>query len=272
MADPFRIEGPAVISFSGGRTSAYMLWRILNAGLQPDVHVLFANTGKERIETLHFVHEIETRWAPVHWLEYLVTSDDPRGHGREVTYETASRDGTPFASLNSRNTQGVGLRFLPNPVQRICTQELKIRPMRDWMLAHGYEHWTNVVGIRADEPRRVAKMRSPDRKKERWEIDLPLADAGIALPEIMAFWKTQPFDLQLRPHEGNCDLCFLKGTAKLVNIVRDRPDLAQWWANQEAEAGATFRKDRPSYAAMLAQPDLFVEADEDDLVECHCHD
>lgn len=29
--DPFLIEGPAVISFSGGRTSGYMLRRILDA-------------------------------------------------------------------------------------------------------------------------------------------------------------------------------------------------------------------------------------------------
>lgn len=48
--DPFFIKGPAVISFSGGRTSGYMLWRILQAHdgkLPDDVYVMFANTGLE---------------------------------------------------------------------------------------------------------------------------------------------------------------------------------------------------------------------------------
>ena len=57
MSDPFQILEPTVISFSGGRTSGYMLWRILQAnnGLPEEAIVTFANTGKEEEATLEFV-------------------------------------------------------------------------------------------------------------------------------------------------------------------------------------------------------------------------
>lgn len=260
---PFAIDGPALISFSGGRTSAYMLRRILDEGLRPDVRVAFANTGKERSETLDFVHECETRWGvPIAWLEYP---------GKRVTYETASRDGAPYAELIAKR------KFLPNPVTRFCTTELKIRRIKAFMLAEGFEHWTMVIGIRADEPSRVAKLRAPT--KERWENALPLAEAGVIETDVLRFWKSQPFDLQLRTWEGNCDLCFLKGESKIRRIMEDRPDLVSWWIQQESALNvAPFRADRPRYAALLAN----VQAQTrmpwaagmgmDDLGDCLCHD
>jgi 3'-phosphoadenosine 5'-phosphosulfate sulfotransferase (PAPS reductase)/FAD synthetase len=261
---PFQIDGPAVISFSGGRTSGYMLRRILDIGLKPDVRVLFANTGKERPETLDFVHECEMRWnVPIHWLEY----DEGGEYGcqtwtyRQVNYRTAARRGEPFEALIKK-------RGLPNPVFRFCTQELKIRPMRDYMRAQGYEHWTNVIGIRADEPDRVARRRQPT--KERWDIGMPLADANVIEQDVMEFWAEQPFDLRLRPDEGNCDLCFLKSPLKRSRIARERPDLLVWWVNQEARVGSTFRRDVPSYAELLQQGDLLSPLG--DLTECYCHD
>lgn len=70
-SDPFHIRGPAVISFSGGRTSAYMLHRILERGLEPDVHILFCNTGREDDRTLDFVNACSrATQVPIHWLEY----------------------------------------------------------------------------------------------------------------------------------------------------------------------------------------------------------
>lgn len=269
VADPFKIHGPAVISFSGGRTSALMLRRCLDAGLDDDVHVCFANTGKEREETLEFVHEIEKRWGVVvRWLERPTDPEDVAGF-RIVSFETASRQGEPFAKLISDR------KFPPNPVTRFCTTELKIRVMKRFMLSLGHGHWVNVVGLRADEPGRVASMRDKEGK-ERWSVEMPLADAGIRLADVDAFWKRQPFGLALKSWEGNCDLCMLKGRAKKERIIRDRPDLPGWWIEQEVRTKATFRASGPTYAQLVelaARPMLFAD-DEldgiDDLGDCVC--
>ena len=65
MQSVYKIQGPAIISFSGGRTSGYMLYHILEAydgKLPDDVVVAFANTGKERSETLDFVNDCSGYW------------------------------------------------------------------------------------------------------------------------------------------------------------------------------------------------------------------
>lgn len=114
MHDPFKIIQPTCISFSGGRTSAYMLWRVLqaNGGLPADTVVCFANTGKEVEATLRFVRDCAERWQmPIHWLEYL-----PMEPGfMLVDFERASRQGEPFEALIRKR------QYLPNPVARGCT-------------------------------------------------------------------------------------------------------------------------------------------------------
>ena len=88
-------EGNVQIAFSGGRTSAYMLHRIVlaNGGLPEDrVEVTFQNTGKERPETLDFVQEVGQRFGVlITWLEYR-----PKMPLFEVVgYQGASRDRMP---------------------------------------------------------------------------------------------------------------------------------------------------------------------------------
>jgi 3'-phosphoadenosine 5'-phosphosulfate sulfotransferase (PAPS reductase)/FAD synthetase len=280
----YRIEGPAVISFSGGRTSGYMLRQILDAHggqLPPDVVVLFANTGKEMPETLDFVEACSVRWSvPITWLEFK-RAPEPADRWRVVTHATASRDGEPFAELIKQK------QYLPNPVRRFCTSELKIKAMHRYLRAtFGWDAWTSVIGIRADEPRRLAKISVPNRDRD--ERIVPLGAAGVSAADVGAFWRAQPFDLALpnmngKTMHGNCDLCFLKGFDQVVALIRENPARAVWWAKQEAAVasagqfrgeGDRFRKDRPSYAQMgtfaAAQGELV--AFDEPLADCACTD
>lgn len=274
--NPYLIEGPALVSFSGGRSSAYMLKHILDAhgGVLPDdVVVAFMNTGKEVAQTLEFVAECQERWCvAINWLEYRGGKTVP------VTFQTASRDGEPFEELIRKR------QFLPNPVARFCTQELKVRRARDLMRALGYEHWDMVMGIRADEPKRVAKMRAANEGgKERWDQVAPMAVAGVTKEDVIAWWSKQPFDLRLpnidgKTPAGNCDLCFLKGQGTLIQLMRERPGWADWWIRMEALAlasrpsGATFRIDRPNYKSLLqiAQDQGETVSAGDPGIECFC--
>lgn len=280
--NPCKIEGPAVISFSGGRTSGMMLRYIIDAHggrLPDDVRVLFANTGKEMPETLDFVNECSKRWdVKITWLEYA-DHDDTQRRWREVTYETASRDGEPFSALIGRK------KLLPNPVMRICTSGLKIIPMKLYaQQVLGFEHWDSVIGFRADEPRRVAKLSSPHR--EPYDRCAPLAEVGVTAVDVGLFWSEQPFDLGLpnvggKTIHGNCDLCFLKGAGQIMSLIRENPDRANWWAHQETlvkgkerEDGYLFRKDRMSYATMLkiasSQSEILLNDFDTDIEDCIC--
>lgn len=278
MRNPFFIEGPAVISFSGGRTSGYMLWRILQAHggkLPDDVHVVFANTGKEMGETLDFVQECSDRWnVPITWVEYGGRNANGKKMLVLVNHSAASRNGEPFLRLIKDR------EYLPNPVARFCTVELKVRTMHRYLKSIGFTEWTSYIGLRADEQRRVAKIGNQDYGKNEVK-EAPLAKAGIDVGEVSRFWASQAFDLALpnmngKTMHGNCDLCFLKGGNQVLALIREKPERALWWMKAEALAlsskpsGAVFRSDRPSYKSMYEMATKHGELFpfEDETIEC----
>lgn len=278
--DPFKIDSPTCISFSGGRTSAYMLWRVLqaNGGLPEEAVVCFANTGKEEEATLRFVQRCGAEWnVPITWLEYR---NDDQGFAI-VNFDTASRNGEPFAAIIAKRN------FLPNPVARFCTVELKIVPELKYLKSLGWSEWENMVGIRSDEPRRVAKIKAnPSGGKSGPERIMPLAEAGVSKADVSSFWGSASFDLELPNHggvtyHGNCDLCFLKGASQIQSLIAEKPSRAVWWASMEGTItnshiinGGRFRSDRPTYAQMAKftadQRDMF--SGDDESIACFCGD
>jgi len=289
MNNPFKISEPTCISFSGGRTSAYMLWRVLQAhdGKLPDEAIVcFANTGKEDEATLRFVQACSDNWnVPISWIEY---DWDAENHFILVNFLTASRNGEPFEkAIRHYNLK------LPNPVSRWCSGDMKHDTVLRYLKSLGwYENedgWETFLGIRADEQRRAIKLkdsRSKDQKKEMRR--LPLVSAGVTSSEVGKFWASNFFDLELpnnngKTMHGNCDLCFLKPASQIQSLINEKPERAIWWANMEKIVqesgkvigdGGVFRKDRPSYSAMLQfskdQIDMFDPNEE--AIACFCGD
>ena len=277
--NPYTITEPTCISFSGGRTSAFMLYKVLeahNMSLPDDAIVCFANTGKEDEATLEFVRDCSLKWGvKIHWIEYR---NDDLGFV-EVDFDTASRQGEPFEALIHK------VQFLPNPGMRICTTHLKIRPFRKYLDSIGMIRPVQYVGIRADEIRRVVKIRA-NPEAEGMERHMPLALDGVDVQAVNDFWKEQEFNLNLttfngRTLAGNCDLCYLKPASQILSLIKEKPERAIWWAKMESldltkqiNGNKQFVKDRASYAQMLKysqeQRDMFDP--NEGAISCFCGD
>lgn len=278
----YLIEGPAQVGVSGGRSSAYMTELIVKAcdgKLPEDVHCNFSNTGKEVKETIRFLIRLRDRWG----IELpCIEFDGEYGKGlswKVIPLEDANMTGVPFDKFlhyydELRAAKGEP-PILPNPVNRMCTDRMKIKAAAWWMRSMGHERWDAIIGIRRDEAKRAARMLASNGK-ERWENVLPMYEAGVTKEWVNSYWKNQEFDLEIDSDLGNCDLCFLKHENKIYRALKANPKLADWWIAHEERTGQRFRKDRPSYKEMQwvaiqmnKQIPMFSD-EEEDIADCIC--
>lgn len=204
--------GKLVVSFSGGRTSAFMArWIQLNKA-DHDITYVFANTGQEHENTLRFVNECDKRWGlGVVWLEADVCDDAGKGtRHKVVTFETASRNGEPFEAVIKKYG-------IPNQAYPHCTRELKLQPITSFVRDAGLKDALMCVGIRSDE---IDRMRHDAREAG---IVYPLISwVRATKPQIIEWWKNQGFDLDVPERLGNCVWCWKKTVRKhLTNISED---------------------------------------------------
>lgn len=222
---------PLLISFSGGRTSAYMTYLLMNerkdliADYEP--YIVFANTGCEHKKTLDFVQMCASYFEwDITWLECKVNSEHGNGTTyKQVDYETASRNGEPYEQV----IQKYGIPSVASPH---CTRELKQAPIRAWCRDNfGHSIIDTAIGIRADEPKRI----NP-KTQEKFKLHYPLFDLGIDKQDVLDFWEVQPFDLGLPEHLGNCVWCFKKSDKKLLKVFDEMPNAFDFPKQMEAYA------------------------------------
>ena len=103
-----------------------MLGQIVMAhgGTLPDrCEAVFANTGRERPETLDFVQALTEQWGvPITWLEFgYALGGKPKYRANVVSRDTAATAGEPFSVMLAT----VG--YMPSVTEWICTSELKVQ-------------------------------------------------------------------------------------------------------------------------------------------------
>jgi len=210
-----------LISFSGGRTSAFMAKLIQEHPIYKDYQKLFvyANTGKEAEATLEFIDKCDKEFnLNLIWVEADVVHEKQKGTQYNITnFKDAKRKGEPF-------TEVVKKYGLPSKLYRHCTRELKEIPISKYARDILGKDYITAIGIRADEKHRLGN----DPKKV-----YPLAELGIDEQIVRNFWDRQPFDLELKDYQGNCDLCFLKSVRKKLTIIKENPKVADWWLDLE---------------------------------------
>lgn len=244
-----------ILSFSGGRTSAYML-----ANYEFDL-AIFCNTGKEAEGTLDFIRKCGEYFdKEIVWLEY--TTDNKEKY-KIVNFETASRNGEPFEQLIKKS------KFIPNEMTRTCTLQLKIKTIQRYLKSKSVnlDDVDMMLGIRKDEPKRYFKLKSSNRNK--WENVMPLYKDNITENHIKDFWNQHPFDLNIHTHLGNCDLCFHKKISKKQNILKEMPQLADWWIEMENLIGSTFNKNYSVSELLKMSKEQLNLFDND--IECFCN-
>ena len=241
------------VSFSGGKTSAYMARRLRDTHKGPLVFG-FANTGCEDERTLVFADKCDREWGlDLVWLEALVHPTPRVGTTHKiVNFETAARNGEPFESVIKKYG-------IPNQKFPHCTRELKERPIRSYLKSLGWDQVLMAIGIRADEPTRIREGAA-----EKFRMIYPLASMfPTTKAEINDWWEEQPFQLGMMEHEGNCTWCWKKSFLKLHRIANEHPERfafplrmeTTYWRDRKGNKQVFFRGSR-SALDIMAQAKL----------------
>lgn len=227
-----------VVSFSGGRTSAYLVWLMKQMG--QDAAYVFMDTGAEHPKTYEFIRNV-ARYFSIDLVCLRADFDQPLGVGhtyKVVDINTIGPDLGPYGAM-------VKKYGTPSHAGKWCTSRLK-QEIHDMYCGatygkDGYQTW---IGIRADEPKRLRQVGKSNRVRYLAEI------SDFDKQDVLEWWAAWPFDLGIDEWLGNCVFCFKKSELKLAAAARDEPELYRQWLEMTDAAKERPEQDRASRHVM----------------------
>jgi len=229
-------------SVSSGYSSVMMAIKLKEWYPNHNIINVMANTSKEREESLYFMNECDKHFKlNLVWLE---ANFHEKGIGvtpNIVTYENLKRNGEVFE-------EGIKKLGIPSKVNKWCNRDMKLEILRKYANSiFGKDNYSVAVGIRADEIDRVRK----DYKTNN--VFYPLMDRKISSNDRNRFWKDQPIKITIPAYKGNCDLCFAKSNRKLMTIIKEDPNLIEWWDRMLKDYSQITIQEKPSYNDLLKE-------------------
>lgn len=205
-----------VVSFSGGRTSAYLCYLMIEKFGVENVDIIYMDTGFEHPNTYDFIRNISQRIGTQ--ITYI-RGDFSRPLGDGVGYsvvgvDSINDDAIPFAGMMKK--YGV-----PYTGGMFCTDRMKLQPFKKYCSdTYGRGNYETWLGIRIDEPKRLT-----EKKGIRYLAEI----SDFEKQDVLDWWSKQDFDLNIPEWLGNCVFCPKKSNLKLAAAQRDEPELYLRW-------------------------------------------
>ena len=211
-----------VVSFSGGRTSAYLVYLMERARKEFGwkVKYLFCDTGVESPQTYVFIRNIVKFWG-IDLIVLRAIVNPILGQGNtyqqfQVSDLMNSAVMPPFQPfLDMMRKYGT-----PSVAGPYCSERMKKDISDLYCKDHFGKNFITWLGMRSDEPRRLKP-----KAGIKYLADLVSVDKQ----DILDWWKEQPFDLDLDESEGNCLYCVKKSSSKLALAIKKNPNFYRLW-------------------------------------------
>ena len=243
------MENNLMVTVSGGRSSAMMARHIQTSEKYKDYNkvFVFANTGMERYETIEFLKDMENHWQlPLIKIEGVYS--DILGVGvsyKIVEWDELNMTAQPFSDCIMHMNKGT-FSGVPNQEAPYCSERMKTIPCKKLCdKIFGVNNYIKAIGFRKEDmPKRITFAEIKEDKKRIFPL-LTDFEIPIGQIELNKWWDKQQFKLGIHGKFGNCELCWKKSDANLIDVIRYGTRFVEWWDEHEKKYGNTsFRNNR----------------------------